>query len=281
MNHVVYIDTLFLINFMINLTLLKITSVILKRNASTLRLCTAAALGAVYAVCMFFPDADFFYIFPFKVAVSAIMVKIICPGCSLVRYVKSIFIFLLVSFTFAGILLALVYFAGAEASNGVHLASGIFYFDISLGVLATASVLCYVIITASTVFFKRSRSLGIKKICIRLGNKECEITALSDTGNLLFDPISHNPVIIAEKEYVQPLFPNGVPDCESLPEDNIRLRFIPYSSLGKSNGVLTGFVPDRVSIEGKKTKETIIAISESVLSPNDEYNALFNPNIIL
>ncbi len=281
MSHVVYIDILFLINFMINLTLLKITSAFLKRDAGILRLCFASVFGAVYAVCMFFPDISFLYIFPFKILVSAIMVRIICPRCHLVRYIKSLFIFLLVSFTFAGVLLALVYFTGSEANGGIFMSNGIFYFGISFGILIAASLISYVVIVASTAILKRSKNLGIKKLRIRLGCNECEIAALSDTGNLLCDPISRNPVIIAEKKYIQPLFPNGMPDCESEFQSDVRLRVIPYSSLGKQNGMLTGFIPDDITIEGRKTKAAIIAISDNVLSPSDEYNALFNPNIIL
>ena len=282
MKPIVYADVLFIVNFVINLTLLKITASFLKRNCSTLRLILASITGAVYAVCMFFPEIGFLYVFPFKIAISILMVKIISPRCSALRLVKSCAVFFLVSFTFAGVLLALIYFTGFASGQTTVISNGIFYFNISLRSLAAATVISYAVIMIANAFFRRSKQLGIKKIIIILNGNECEIAGLSDTGNLLCDPISQSPVIIAEKRYIQPLFPHGIPDCEK--DDcfnNFRLRLIPYNSIGKSNGMLTGFIPDSVTIDGKKTREAIIAICECCLSASDEYNALFNPDIII
>lgn len=281
MNHVVYIDILFLINFMINFTLLKITSVFSKRDCNVLRLCLASFLGAVYAACMFLPGMKVLYVFPFKILTSAIMVRIIFPDCRFFHLIKSLFIFLLTSFTFAGVLLALVYFSGSEADGGVFVGDGILYFGLSLKILISASIISYTIIVTATAIIKRTKKLGIKKIRISLGDKECEISALPDTGNMLCDPISQSPVIIAEKKHILPLFPDGMPDYTSDNQYGVKLRIIPYSSLGNPNGILTGFVPDSVSVDGRKTKSAIIAIADNILSPSDEYNALFNPNIII
>jgi len=281
MRPIIYADVLFVVNFLINLTLLKITAVLLKRTVSTTRLCVASVLGAVYAVCMFFPDIEFLYIFPFKIIISVILVRIISPKCSVLRLIKSSAIFFLVSFTFAGVLLSLIYFTDFASGNGTVVSNGIFYFNISLKMLVFASVISYGLITVSTSFFRKSKLLGIKKIKIILGKNECEITALPDTGNLLVDPISKSPVIIAEKKHIQSLFPDGVPCLESAEDYDVRIRLIPYNSIGKSNGLLTGFVPDSITIEGKIIQHAIIAISENCLSPSDEYNALFNPNIII
>ncbi len=104
--------------------------------------------------------------------------------------------------------------------------------------------------------------------------------AMSDTGNLLTDPISRHPVIIADKKSVMPLFPDGLPDAEKGCARGARLRVIPYSSVGAKDGLLTGFVPDHIELDGKCTGNVVIAICDNALCENDEYNALFNPNIL-
>ena len=186
----------------------------------------------------------------------------------------------MVSFTFAGVLLALVYFGNFSSQNVPVWENGIFYFDISLSKLIMASALCYGVLTMGTAIFKRNKSIGIKNLKICLSGRECEMAALCDTGNMLTDPLSNAPVIIAEKRHLAALFPGGIPDIDALDTSAIRLRLIPYSCIGNNSGMLLGFVPDEVSIDGKKAVGTVVAISPDSLSAADEYNALFNPDIL-
>ena len=43
---------------------------------------------------------------------------------------------------------------------------------------------------------------------------------------------------------------------------------------------MLGFVPDRITIDGKTALDVVVGISEKALSTTNEYNALFNPNIL-
>lgn len=277
----IYADMLFLVNFIINIILLKLCCLLIKTASSALRLTAASALGAVYAVCMFFPDISFFYIFPFKLAVSFFMIKIVAPKAKAVRLVKYTSVFYLVSFTFAGVLLMLIYLGSASPVLTPVVQNGIFYFDIPLGSLLLASALSYGVIALSQAIFKRNKTIGIRSLKIILSGRECTVPALSDTGNLLRDPISSVPVIIAEQKFIDTLFPEGIPSLEMAKTSSARLRLIPYSSLGSKGGMMTGFIPDEVRIDGRKTGRVIVAISPDALSKEDEYNALFNPNIIV
>ena len=277
----VYADVLFLINFIINLILLKISSLFMKNSSTILRMSISSAIGAVYAVCMFFPDISFLYIFPFKLMISVIMIRLICPGARAIRIIKFTAVFYMVSFTFAGVLLALIYIGNISSAANPLVHNGIFYFDISIGSLLVASAVSYALIAVSTAVFKRNKTLGIKNLTIVLSDRICELAALSDTGNLLTDPISSFPVIIAEQNRLKSLFPRGVPSVESIGDCEVKMRLIPYSSLGCESGMLTGFIPDEVQIDGKKTCRVIVAMSTEALSKSDEYNALFNPNILI
>ena len=281
MDIAVYADVLFTLNFLINLIIIKLTSFFMKENPSTLRLCTAASLGAVYAVFMFFPSVSFLYAFPFKVAVSMLMLKITSPNPGPVKLFKYTVLFYMISFTLAGILLSLVYFGNIYSHEVPVIKNGVFYFDISLAKLIGGACVCYGVIALAMAVFKRNKTVGIKSLKISLSGKVCFIDALSDTGNLLTEPISKFPVIIAEERKLTNLFPNGIPDINSPDSFDMNMRLIPYSSLGKKDGMLIGFIPDEVTIDGKKAVKTVVAISPDILSVPGEYGALFNPNILV
>lgn len=280
MDIAVYADVIFTLNFLINLIIIKLTSFFMKDNPGTLRLCVSASLGAVYAVFIFFPSVSYLYAFPFKIAISMIMLKITSPRGNIVKLFKYTILFYMISFTLAGILLSLVYFGNIHSPGAPVIKNGIFYFDISLGKLIGGAGICYGVIALAMAVFKRNKNLGIKNLKISLAGKVCEIDALCDTGNLLTEPISQFPVIIAEGRKLTELFPNGIPDINSPDTFDMNMRLIPFSSLGKKDGMLIGFIPDEVTIDGKKTVKTVVAISPDILSVPGEYGALFNPNIM-
>jgi len=277
----VYADVLFLINFIINIIILKLTAFLVKTPASVTRLCTASSLGAIYAIFMFYPSVGFMYIFPCKVLASVIMIKIISPVSKGLKLLKFTVVFFAVSFCFAGILIALTYFGAISQKSSSILYEGVFFFDISLKHIIAASAICTLMASAVSGIFKRNKSLGIKRLRISLSGRFCEMSALSDSGNLLTDPISNAPVVIAEEKHLHALFPEGIPDITKNCLPDVKLRLIPFSSLGNPDGLMTGFVPDEVSIDGKATENVIVAISPGILSEKDEYNALFNPNILV
>lgn len=279
MRPTIYLDMLFLINFIINVILLKITSVFLKKTISTVKISASSAVGALYAVCMFFPKIHFLYIFPCKFAVSVLMMLIAIPEKRKITMIRNIVIFYLVSFMFAGVMLSLIFFTDFAKNTSPTVNNGIFYFNISTKILIISAVISYAIISIASFVVKRNRLLGIKKMKIYLGEKCCEISALSDTGNLLSDPISNIPVIIAEKNELKSLFPNGIPDIDYT-GCNIKMRVIPYLSVGNENGVMAGFIPDEITVGGEKTKKAIIGMCDTALSKHGEYCALFNPEII-
>ncbi len=280
MKAIVYADMLFLINFIINMVLLKVMCIFLKYNSKLYRMSIASSIGSVYAVCMFFPDLEIIYIFPFKLIVSIIMIVITVPKCTMVRLIKSCAVFYLTSFSFAGIMLALIYLTNINDAYVPFVKDGVFYFDISIFTLIVSSLIVYALLWLSSSVFAKNKMMGIRKLRIELGQRKCELSALCDTGNLLTDPISQMPVIIADKKSIMPLFPAGIPDITTGHAGGAKVRVIPYSSLGAKGAMMTGFVPDKVELDGKNTSRVIVGISEEALSETDEYNALFNPIIL-
>ena len=280
MKTVVYIDSLFLLNFIINMIILKLTDIFSKSGTNTLRICLSASLGALYAVCMFFPRISFLYILPFKMLVSIVIVYLTDTKIHIVPFLKKCVIFYLVSFTFAGILLATFFLLPSGQASEPIVQNGIIYFDISPLSLIITSIIAIFLIWLSSGIFSRNKSMGIKSLKICLGERNCVMSALCATGNLLKEPISNLPVIIVDKSYIEPLFPFGVPNEENIDSKGLKIRLIPYSSVGCKSSIMTGFIPDKILFDEKKEINAIIGISEETLSETREYGALFNPGIL-
>ena len=75
----IYVDVLWLVNFILNYLLLWMTGLLLRQPRLTLRLACAASFGALYAVCIFFLPVSVLYTIPGKAAVGMLMTAIAFP----------------------------------------------------------------------------------------------------------------------------------------------------------------------------------------------------------
>lgn len=288
----IYIDVLFAVNGIVNFMLLLATSKISKIHTHTWRLFVGAFFGAIYAVCMFFPQVEALYTLISKIIISFIIIAVTFTIKKLRHFLKTVFIFYITSFIFGGIALGLFYFIGF--GKGTVISNGIFYFNLPWRILAIASITAYGIIRFVWKVAKSDRMRDYKRIDVYLKGNKASLNALVDTGNMLSDPVSKMPVIVAEFDVVAPILPQSfISLYKSLscsPENIIlenqdsflasRLRIIPYSSLGTTDGMLIGMKPDSVKIGKLFYDDIIIGIYSSKLSKNMDYNALLNPEII-
>ncbi len=135
-------------------------------------------------------------------------------------------------------------------------------------------------------------------ITVFLGNNKKTIKAFIDTGNLLKDPISGMPVIVIESIQLEKLIPKkiiyhlndileGKDDnilSQIANEDMLKFRIIPFSSLGKQNGLLLGFIADKLEIKLEENttdlSNVIIGIYDKSLTKNGAYTGLVGIDII-
>jgi stage II sporulation protein GA (sporulation sigma-E factor processing peptidase) len=107
------------------------------------------------------------------------------------------------------------------------------------------------------------------------------------------------PVVIVEFKAIREMLPdeircifdeskeNDLANVTSVISQSLwysRFRLIPFTSLGKENGMLIGFKPDCIEVgdsqEKKDINDVIIGIYNSVLSKSDKYRALLNPELV-
>ena len=129
-----------------------------------------------------------------------------------------------------------------------------------------------------------------------LENKIVKIKAMLDTGNQLKEPITGTPVIIVEKEKLYGLLPESILNHTdeiiggdwSENEENIsyraRFHIIPFSSIGKQNGMLLGFKVDEVKvitdIEEIINQKVIVCLYNQKLSKTNAYSALIGLDML-
>lgn len=134
---------------------------------------------------------------------------------------------------------------------------------------------------------------------IAFGNGTTELSALVDTGNSLYDPLTNSPVVVVEFSAIKNILPmeiqsifdeskeNDLDSVTKIVSDSrwlSRFRLIPFTSLGKENGMLIGFRPDYIEVgentEKKGVTDVIIGIYNRALSKNNNYNALLSPELV-
>ena len=129
---------------------------------------------------------------------------------------------------------------------------------------------------------------------IKIEEKKLEIKVLLDTGNMLKDPITGDTVIIIEKEKLYDILPlellNNIDNFFEFDnkviknEYQTRLRIIPFTSVGKRNGMMVGIKADYVSIitdiDEIKKDNAIICVYEKKFSKTDKYSGLIGLDIL-
>ncbi len=295
----IYIDVLLLENIVVNYLILFITSKLVRQQTTSLRLLAGAGLGAVYAcLLVFLPDIRIYFSLPAKVLLSFAIIALSFRIPGFKAFLRILAIFYAVTMVFAGTTFAFVFFSSADSGliqNGIfHIPSS------SLGSIFLGITFAIMILrTLWEIIGKRlSREKMLVNLKIRFEKQQIDIQALVDTGNHLTDPLSNLPVIVVEYRALKDVLPEEIRrvfnDSKEEDLDTVssvisksiwmnRFRLIPFSSIGRENGMMIGFKPDYVEI-GEKTNHmadnAIIGVCRRVLSRNDSYMALIGSELV-
>ena len=287
----IYIDILFFINFIMISFILFITNKLLKNKTSIGKIFFTAFLSTLaYILTIIF--------IPYHKILNIIVITIIFISSVLICFrpkkVKEFFkIFLIiniVSFCIGGASIALFYYT----NFGYFLNFTLDNFPVRFLVISIIST--YIIIKLflswyKKIFFKKQ---SFYDITLYKDNSNVTLNALLDTGNNLKEPISKKPVIIAEFVAIKPILSEKLRLLfyEKQEDDLTKildiwheadLRFIPFKSVGKENGLLLGIKIDKLEICSNDkviVEDVIVAISNFKLSNDSSYNALLNPELI-
>ncbi len=285
---VLYIDTLFFLNLIINYLLLLAAARLSASGFSRGRLALGAVIGALYAVAAVIPATAFIGHAVFKLAFAFVITLAAFgphPGCGFWRV---LLLFIGVSFALGGGVLALYWLLGS--GSGLDGMGGVLYVHINAKTLLLTSAGCYALFSLvfRTVahFTAKSTVINAK---ISFLSRETTFMALVDTGNTLVNPLNNAPVLVVEYDTVKGVLPDDLRGMLSKsilhdPPDAMELAamlgygrhfsLIPFHAVGVECGMLLGLRPDYAELDGVKKSGMVVAITPNRLSDGAGYTAL-------
>lgn len=287
----IYIDIVLIENLIMNFIILLATGLILKEKIKAMRLLLSSLLGAIYSVVSYMSILEIYTSMTLKIILSIVIIYIAFNPQTIKKMWKDILIFYLTSFVFGGAAFALIYIIKPQ---DILMKNGLFLGTYPLKTILLGAIVAFIIIIAAftVVKTKITKKDMFCEIEIELNGEKIKTTAMIDTGNLLKEPITNTPVIVVEHTLLYDCIPKEIlnhldellgGDFSKIPESIkekyiAKLKCIPFSSLGKQNGMLLGIRADNIMIKNDDKKEKkeniIIGIYNKSLTKRGEYRAL-------
>ena len=285
----IYLDVIFLENIVINYIMLYVTGIISKAQIKQKRLFLGALIGAVYSIIYYLFRLKIYSSFIIKIILSIVIIYVAFKSTNFKDLLKKILLFYLSSFVFGGAAIAIIYMVN---SQNITIQNGVLVGSYTLRTVLIGIVVAYFTIIFAFKIIKISKKDLICDIEVTLNNKIIKTKALIDTGNLLKEPITNLPVIVMEHTLLYDVMPKEIlnnveeilgGDFFKIPEHmkeeySSKLKVIPFSSLGKQNGMLLGIRAENLIInlneEKRKIDKVVVGIYNKSLTKNGEYRSL-------
>ena len=293
----VYIDVVFLENLILNVIILYATSLIAKINLKIIRTLISASIGSIYAIMYYIFQIGLYSNIIFKFVLSVIMIYVAFNPKEFKTLLKVLILFYLTSFVFGGASLSVIYLVNAQRIN---IQNGMIIGKYTMNTIFTGIIIAFIVIVIAFKIIKSKISKNdlFCDIRFKINNKEIKTKAMLDTGNLLKEPITNIPVVVVEHKLLYDVIPNEILDnienilggdlediSDEVKSDYIsKLKVIPFTSLGKQNGILLGIKADELIVEEmnseKKIDKVIIGIYNKELNKKRTYIALIGIDVI-
>lgn len=278
---VIYVDTLFLLNALVDYVLLLGAARLAGEPLCRLRFAVGAIVGGGYAVAIFLPGAGFLQGVFCRLAVLALMCVAAYGGSR--RLLRQSLLFLALSCALGGGVLMTALLGG----RGLTMSGGVLYSVMDLKIVLLSAAGCY---AGATLLFRgliRHTAISgeLVRVRVELAGRSVTLTALRDTGNTLTDPATGRPVLVAEGVALLPLLPpetlraedlaDAVTCMEKLKEGPLagRVRLLPYRAVGVERGLLLALRTDGIWVDGQR-EEMLAALSPTPVSDSGGYRAL-------
>ena len=293
----IYIDIVLIENLIMNYIILFTTAVVLKIKVNHIRLILASLLGAGYSIIAYMGIIKVYSSIILKIILSVLIIYIAFNPQNIKKMCKDLLLFYLVSFVFGGAAFALIYIIKPQ---NILMKNGLFLGTYTLKTVMLGAVVAFCIIIGAFAIIKNkiSKKDMFCEIEILINQKKITTKAMIDTGNMLKEPITNVPVIVVEHILLYSCMPKEIlnnlkeimgGDFKNIPCDIQekyiwKLKLIPFSSLGKQNGMLIGIRPEYVKVitdeQEKINKNVIIGIYEKSLTKKGEYQALIGIELL-
>jgi stage II sporulation protein GA (sporulation sigma-E factor processing peptidase) len=300
----VYPDIIFILNFILDYFLLYLLTKVNRKNSNIPRLIAGASVGAIFAVInAVFPwmNGAVRFILMY-IAASVFMIWILFGRQKRMEFLKQIILLYLLTCFVGGLMNSIYYYTKFKLSL-IYLENVNVFFDVSAAFILIMFLLivpAVLLIIRLLRWYKYSTSETYEVELVLFG-RSILTRGLMDSGNCLYDPIYKKPVMVVDNSLIEKLLPPqlwnefmkaqryveggsyDISQWDISREQLLRLRFVPYQSIGKT-GMLIGINLDKILIHtGKETictGKVTAAISENCLSSRDDYHVILHRGLM-
>lgn len=262
MHRIIYIDSVFFNNLVMDLFLLLLTAGTLKKTTTFLKKLAGSLIGAAgYCLILCLPGDDYLKALWGMVPAAALMVKTGCSTKGLKELLYGMGYLFTYSFLLGGFILFMTgrvpFFKGKRDSLTAILLAGYPGF-----------LLCRLYMKK----YREEKKNHFCKVHLSGDTGEIEVYGLIDTGNGLREPVSGKEVAILEEKVWQHML-----KCKRAE----KFKLIPFHSIGKENGILEGYEVEKIQIEEKTGSRdlvnVIIAVFKGNISAKGDYQMILPP----
>lgn len=296
----IYLDAVWLLNFLIDFMLLMLTGAIAKESVRKRNLALGACVASIIVPLTIYFPGSFLTSVPGKLLYSILIIVVAFRYGSLNRTLKLLALFYFINFTVGGGLIALHYMI--QRPIGVSTAG---FLTVNQGYGDPVSWL-FIIIGFPCVWLFTKRRMdkhAIEKIrydqlyevTLTMKNKSFTTQGYIDSGNQLVCPLTKKPVIIGDDIFLKQWFTNDEwkalqtvsedMNLENIPQAwEAMVHIVPYLGVGGNSQFLLALRPDLLVIdyhgEQIKTNKVLVGIQFASLTKDDKYHCLLQPQII-
>ncbi len=278
----IYIDMVFVTNFLMDLVLLRLTGMSLGIRAVWYRSLLGAFIGSLSSCLILFIPIDNRYpaVFLLHVLTAAAMAGIGCRIKSKSMLARATIMLYILAFLCGGFWDVIS--AGKDMSLGSFL--------LFTGASYSSFAIC---VRGYKKWAERGET--ICRVLLRTQGRTADIMGFYDTGNLLTDPLTNRPVSIVEEQALTALLPaqalTGLRDMkETMGEyddplwESLHPHFIVFSSVGGQGGTLPAVMLEEMCIyRGEQiiyVYHPVVAVSETSFHSKGKYQIILNGKIM-
>ena len=231
----IYVDIVFMINFMFDFLLLLTVNIVLKRNTKLKRIFIGSLIGGL-SVFLLFINLNSLGLFLFKIIISILMI-IITFGRN--NFFKNTLYLYFISIILGGFLYYLNMEFSYKNSGLVFFHNG---FSINFILLIILSPIVFYLYIKQTKELKIINSYQYN-VSFTYRRKKYNYLGYIDTGNKVYDPYTHRSVIL--------LYDKSFNISNPI--------YIPYKTID-NNGLLKAFKVDKLYVGDREYRKVILAL---------------------
>ena len=257
---VIYLEYLFLENFLTGGLLLLLTSKLSGHSPSRIRLILGSVISGLGGFTIFIPAAGFGgAVIRLAAAVLICTVVFAEKQAKPLKTIKTTLIFLALTFLSGGAAMAFTLWRQIPAVSG----NGALYLEpLTYGTLICLAVpafgLTYIFV--KLVRKRQMETITRGKVCLTIKGMVYSFEALADSGNSLREPLTGRPAALIDRKGAAKLSFRPE-DAETGRDETMadRLVVIPYKAVGTEKGILKGIRTDSITFREKEMKGAVLA----------------------